>query len=113
MKNKTGKKVAIIIIIVLLVIYFLIGVGIYVGVYKTKVEHTYATTGFVTNVNYETDIVTVEDYNGTLWQFEGCEHWMVDDLCTMLMDSNGTDKILDDRIVSVRYSGNIEGGWQR
>lgn len=80
---------------------------------ENKINNTYATTGLVTKVDFKNDVVTVEDYNGFIWQFSGCEDWLVDDICTMTMDSNGTAEILDDEIVSCRYSGYMEGGWQR
>lgn len=62
----------------------------------------------VTEINYSIDKVTCADYNGYEWSFYGCEDWQVNDICTLLMDSQKTEKIYDDRIVQTRYSGNVE-----
>lgn len=69
----------------------------------------YPTTAVVYELDRENDLVTVEDVNGNLWQFEGCEDWDINDICSMLMDDCGTASIYDDEIVMVRYSGTTEG----
>lgn len=69
----------------------------------------YPTTAVVYELDRENDLVTVEDANGNLWQFEGCEDWDINDICSMLMDDCGTASIYDDEIVMVRYSGTTEG----
>ena len=72
-------------------------------------EKQYPTTGIVIEVNYDTDTVTVEDFNGHLWSFYGCEDWMIDDICAMLMNNCGTpETILDDTIITVRYCGYLK-----
>lgn len=72
-------------------------------------KQTYATTAVVVSCNKETDIVICEDYNGELWEFFGVEDWQKNDVITLTMDTCGTDKVYDDKIVSTRYSGNTEG----
>lgn len=71
----------------------------------------YADTFVVCEVNYDDDIVTLMDFNGLTWTFEGCEDWFAGDICSVLMDPNGTDIITDDIIVAYSYSGWVEGPW--
>lgn len=68
-------------------------------------NHLYALTTCVVTVDEITDTVTVEDNNGNLWDFFGCEDWAVGDICSMLMDDNGTTEIYDDIIINTRYDG--------
>lgn len=63
----------------------------------------------VVKLDRENDVVTCEDFNGYLWQFDGCEDWQEGDICSMIMNDNGTPKIFDDEIVSVKYDGYFEG----
>ena len=63
----------------------------------------------VVKLDRENDVVTCEDFNGYLWQFNGCEDWQEGDICSMIMNDNGTPKIFDDEIVSVKYDGYFEG----
>lgn len=118
MKEKKYKLIALTLLIAYALAIMILVVGLSSAYEKeesleNKINNTYATTGLVTKVDFKNDVVTVEDYNGFIWQFSGCEDWLVDDICTMTMDSNGTAEILDDEIVSCRYSGYMEGGWQR
>lgn len=69
----------------------------------------YPMTTVVVEVDRASDIVTCRDFNGNLWQFEGCEDWCENDVASMIMDDMGTPKIFDDEIISVRYDGWIEG----
>ena len=57
----------------------------------------------VIEVDRDKDLVTVEDNNGFIWQFEGTDDWEEGDLCNCLMDSQGTEKIFDDEIMMTRY----------
>lgn len=81
--------------------------GLITSMLSTETEpaanNLYSLTGIVREVNYDTDIVSVEDYNGNIWQFYGCEDWMPNDCCSMIMDSKGTSNVEDDKIVSIRY----------
>ena len=69
---------------------------------KTEVN-IYPLLTTVTEVNRDKDLVTVEDNNGFIWQFEGADDWEEGDLCNCLMDSRGTEKIFDDEITMTRY----------
>lgn len=69
-------------------------------------EGLYAKSTVVVEVNEDDDIVVVEDFNGFLWKFEGCEDWVVGDICAMVMDNNGTpETIFDDIILNTTYCG--------
>lgn len=69
-------------------------------------EGLYAKSAVVVEVDYESNVVTVKDYSNNLWMFEGCEDWLVGDLCAMVMHDNNTPTtIYDDVIVNVRYEG--------
>lgn len=66
---------------------------------------TYPLTAKVIRANKKQNVVTVQDYSGNKWKFRGCEDYEDEDVVSMLMDSNGTEKITDDIILQVRYSG--------
>lgn len=66
----------------------------------------YPATAIVTQVDYETDIVTVQKATGFTYEFEGVEDLQVGDVMSLLMFNNGTgDTIVDDIVISARYSG--------
>lgn len=67
----------------------------------------------VTEVDYATDIVTIVNFTGFIYQFYGCEDWDVDDICSCIMSDNGTPPIFDDEVISVKYDGWIEGWLER
>ncbi len=72
----------------------------------------YPATFVVTSISTETDTVTIIDFNGFQFTFYGTEDWAVDDVVSCIMDSKGTPCILDDEIVSIRYSGYFDG-WMK
>ena len=91
-------------------VVFAIGfVLLVIGVCKEPKKTDYPLTTEIVELDRENDVVTCEDFNGYLWQFEGCEDWQEGDICSMIMNDNGTAEIFDDKIVSVRYSGTFEG----
>lgn len=69
----------------------------------------YALTTIVVELDVENDVVTCKDFNGNLWEFEGCEDWTIGDIASLLMSDRGTEKIYDDTIISTRYNGYFEG----
>lgn len=77
------------------------------GVSTNNVDNVgvYADTMVVTEVDYEEDVVTIANFNGFEWQFEGCEDWIEGDVCSVLMCDNGTENIFDDVILSTTYAG--------
>ena len=68
----------------------------------------YPETGIITNVDAATDTVEVSTLAGEVFAFTGVEDWETGDLCSMLMDSKGTEEVTDDEIVRALYCGNIE-----
>ena len=68
----------------------------------------YSQTFVVTDVDYKTDIVQMEDFNGNIWSFKGCEDWLEGDVCSAILWDNDTDIIYDDVILTTRYSGWVE-----
>lgn len=64
----------------------------------------YPETAKVTKLNRKADIVTVETATGNRFEFYGCEDWEKGDLCSMIMWSNGTKKVKDDKILDAKYS---------
>lgn len=94
-------KIAVIILIVISVCAMLI-----CGCLFDKPHEVYANCGIIDNVDYTTDIVSVRDFQGFVWQFTGCEDWDAGDICAMVMDNNATpDTIFDDVIISTNYCG--------
>lgn len=78
--------------------------GLWYTAITAKTEtNVYPLLTTVTEVNRNKDLVTVEDNNGFIWQFEGADDWEEGDLCNCLMDSRGTEKIFDDEIIMTRY----------
>lgn len=73
-----------------------------------KYDSVYATTMTVESVNEQTDIVTLVDFNGFIWQIQGVEDWQEGDIASCLMHSKGTPEIIDDVILKVQYSGYIK-----
>ena len=72
-------------------------------------EELYAKSTVVVELDYENDIVIVEDFNGNLWEFVGCEDWLIGDVCAMVMHNNGTPQnIYDDVIIATTYNGWID-----
>lgn len=76
---------------------------------KVEKKNIYGMTALVIDISRPTDTVTVRDFNGNLWQFKGAEDWMVNDICSCVMDNKNTSQIKDDEIISVRYDGYFEG----
>ena len=75
---------------------------------STPVENhdIYIRTMQVVELNYNEDIVTCIDSVGFIWQFYGCEDYVINDLVSCLMDTMGTDDtIFDDAILMTSYTG--------
>ena len=68
----------------------------------------YPTTMQITYI--EGDVVTLETSTGIVYEMDGAEDYMVGDLVSCLMFSNGTPRVFDDVIVAARFAGyTIEG----
>ena len=67
----------------------------------------YPETFIVVAVDQEHDFITLQDFNGYTWNWNGCEDWMVGDIASAIMNSKGTEEIFDDEIMELKYSGYI------
>lgn len=59
-------------------------------------------------IEVENENVSLMDFNGFIYEFidEDQKDWEKGDICSLIMDNNGTtDDITDDIIISVKYSG--------
>lgn len=59
----------------------------------------YPLTTIVVELDKANDIVVCEDFNGNLWEFYETDDWFVGDICSIIMNDNGTDDIRDDVII--------------
>lgn len=110
-ENKTMKlRDKILVWVVTIVIIGGTSVFLY-GVIKEKQNkpQTYPMMTVVVDISRANDNVTVKDFNGNLWQFKGCEDWMIGDICSCIMDNKGTEEIKDDEIIDIKYDGWLEG----
>ena len=74
---------------------------------QTTIEdgaRTYGKISHVVELDYEDDVVIVEDELGRLWEFYCVEDWQVDDCVILVMNDQGTLAMEDDTIVSTTYS---------
>ena len=97
------------IIVAILFWAFCIVGGCVTGALCQSNETLYPLTTRVVEVDEEADLVTCEDFNGNLWEFEGCEDWQDGDICSLLMNDKGTEEIFDDEIILMHYDGTFEG----
>ena len=72
---------------------------------QSSIHNHYARCMEITNLNYETDVVTCVDAVGFEWQFTECEDYCEGDIICAIMDTMGTDDIRDDVILKTSYSG--------
>ena len=68
----------------------------------------YPTTAVVIEVDTENNVVTCRDFGGRVWQFRETDDWYKGDIVSMLMDDHGTQSVIDDTVIKVRYSGYFE-----
>ena len=78
----------------------------------TAFASVYPKTFKVYDLDYINDIVTLETFNGDLFDFYGCEDWCIGDCASAIMDDMGTPEIFDDEIVMVYYSAWDIEGWK-
>lgn len=75
---------------------------------QISLNRIYADTMLVVDVkdlNDGTYLLTMEDCNGFIWEYEtDAEDYFVDDCASVIMDNMGTPLIWDDEIVCVNYS---------
>ena len=112
MKNYNVDANYVKVALVCALLYVLLTVGFCAGLTGAMAE-TYALTTVVVSLDYDADVVEVQDFNGNVWAFDGCEDWQLMDVCSMTMDDNDTDIIYDDAIINCRYDGWLEGWTER
>lgn len=76
--------------------------------FSQKDTANYPLTAVVTKINSLNNTVSVTDGNGFIWDFSDSEDWLEGDVCSMIMNDNGTESIFDDVIVTVRYGGRFD-----
>ena len=80
------------VVLVSTLVYILLTVG-FCAIATNAIAETYPMATVVVSLDYDADIMTVEDFNGNLWEIEGCEDWQLFDVCSMIMDDNNTSII--------------------
>lgn len=78
---------------------------------NTPKGEQYAMTTVVVELDENNDKVICIDFNGNEWVFEGVEDWTIGDIASMVMNDCGTSIVYDDKIVSVKYGGWLDGSW--
>lgn len=69
----------------------------------------YPQAGIVIALDPDADTVSVATASDLVYEFYGCEDWMIGDMAAMIMNDSGTpDSVLDDKIISARYAGSAE-----
>lgn len=72
----------------------------------------YPLTGIVTEVKRieDLDLVTMTCANGNQfsWYTDSTDDWLINDLASCIMNSNGTDEVYDDEIVDAHYVGTLD-----
>jgi len=71
---------------------------------KPSMDGYYPQSGIVVVLDYNTDEVIWEDFNGFQYAFYGIEDWCVGDGVSAIMYDNGTPKVFDDIIIDVNYT---------
>ena len=71
----------------------------------------YPETARIVEIDRDADTVTVETFTGFLFVFEGCEDYAEGDGVSLIMDTCGTEKIYDDKIVMAQYCGWVLMNW--
>lgn len=72
----------------------------------TKINNLYPDVGCIMKKPCKTVEITMQNGNRFAFQNEDGD-WCKGDLVAVIMDSRGTPKVTDDRIVSVKYAGYV------
>lgn len=71
------------------------------------INRLYPETAIV--VDIEDGVITAICANGNMFEFFADDgDWCNGDICAMIMYDNGTESVIDDRIISVKYAGYME-----
>ena len=77
--------------------------GVSWGIRQYNGNTLYPATMRVYATDEKTDVLTLEDSNGFLWEIAGIDDWTAGDFANVIFDNNGTDQIFDDQILAVKY----------
>lgn len=104
-KERLGKAAALVAAVVLFTVLF---GGVLYGALAEEdvVEGYYPLTAVVVDLDYNEDVLILEDGAELVWEFEGTEDFEIGDIVSLLMwDNNTPDSIYDDVVLLVYYSG--------
>lgn len=74
-----------------------------------KPKNLYPQTAMVVSTDEDQNLLTLMTANGNVFVYEtSVEDWLVGDICSLIMDSMGTEDVKDDKIQKIRYSGRTE-----
>ena len=79
--------------------------AIILAVIAKENNNLYPATMSVVQLNTEEDLVTIQTATGLTYQFYGIEDYNLNDAVSLIMDSKGTESVLDDEIIKAQYSG--------
>ena len=68
---------------------------------KNNIDSYYPMNTVVREIDYDNNIVIVENNNGELFSFFGTDSFKVNDSCALLMYDNNTSDITDDVIIQI------------
>jgi len=71
----------------------------------------YPQTFIVDGINREKGLLILADFNGDEWGYLDVDDFKVGDVVAAIMNDNDTPNIYDDDIITIRYTGYIEG-WE-
>lgn len=78
-------------------------------VHLSKPETLYPQTAIVISTDESRNLLTLMTGAGHVFIYETpIEDWLPGDICSMIMDTKGTEDVRDDEIRSIRYSGRPE-----
>ena len=94
------KKLAIVVLVVLFGILCMVTLETTVK-HTTQDKVTYERQMVVVSIDYQNDVVTLEDITGNLWDWYGVANWKIGDECVVTMNNHKTESIYDDEIVQL------------
>lgn len=68
----------------------------------------YPSTCIITEIDKGNDLVTISTATGNEFQFYGVEDYAKGDLVAVIFYDNGTETVIDDQIMDVRYTGTAD-----
>ncbi|MBO5969929.1 MAG: hypothetical protein J6S14_15685 [Clostridia bacterium] len=79
------------------------------AVTTTKPKNIYPETAIVIATEESYGWLSLMTANGNVFAYEtDVEDWQTGDICSLIMDSKGTETVKDDELIKIRYSGRIE-----